>query len=89
MNRQELVDQVVAATGQSNAAVAAVNAIIAVLTGAVASREAVQPIGSGKATGARTARVGRNPATAAEMQNAAAKRVSMAGETFKEAVNAG
>ncbi|WP_350357499.1 HU family DNA-binding protein [Paraburkholderia fungorum] len=91
MNKQELVDQVVATTGQRNAVVAAaVNAIIAAVTGAVANGEAVQFIGFGTfATGARAARVGRNPATGAEMRIAAAKTVRFtAGKAFKAAVNA-
>jgi DNA-binding protein HU-beta len=92
MNKHELVDQVAAATGDSTVAAAAiVNAIMAAVTGAVANGEAVQLIGFGTfATGARAARVGRNPATGAEMQIAAAKTVRFtAGKAFKDAVNAG
>jgi DNA-binding protein HU-beta len=90
MNKQELVDTVATATGNSKVAVtAAVDAIIGAVTGAVANGEAVQLIGFGTfATGARAARVGRNPATGAEMQIAAAKTVKFtAGKAFKDAVN--
>ncbi|HDR8910915.1 TPA: HU family DNA-binding protein [Burkholderia multivorans] len=90
MNKQELVDTVATATDNSKVAVAtAVDAIIRAVTGAVANGEAVQLIGFGTfATGARAARVGRNPATGAEMQIAAAKTVKFtAGKAFKDAVN--
>ncbi|MFM0084506.1 HU family DNA-binding protein [Paraburkholderia sediminicola] len=90
MNKQELVDTVATATGNGKVAVAAaVDAIIGAVTGAVANGEAVQLIGFGTfATGARAARVGRNPATGAEMQIAAAKTVKFtAGKAFKDAVN--
>ncbi|WP_311541360.1 HU family DNA-binding protein [Paraburkholderia sp. MM5384-R2] len=91
MNKQELVDAVAAATGNSKAAVAgAVDALIGAVTGAVAKGEAVQLVGFGTfATGARAARIGRNPATGAEMQIAAATTVKFtAGKAFKNAVNA-
>ncbi|MBT2792782.1 HU family DNA-binding protein [Paraburkholderia strydomiana] len=90
MNKQELVETVAAATGSSKRAVAAaVDAIIGAVTGAVANGEAVQLVGFGTfASGARAARVGRNPATGAEMQIAAAKTVKFtAGKAFKDAVN--
>ncbi|MFM0395013.1 HU family DNA-binding protein [Paraburkholderia phytofirmans] len=90
MNKQELADIVATATGNSKVAVAsAIDAIIGAVTGAVASGEAVQLIGFGTfATGARVARVGRNPATGTEMQIAAAKTVKFtAGKAFKDAVN--
>jgi DNA-binding protein HU-beta len=50
----------------------------------------VQLVGFGSfSTGARAARVGRNPSTGAEIQIAAAKTVKFtAGKAFKEAVNA-
>jgi DNA-binding protein HU-beta len=92
MNKQERVDTVATATGNSKVAVAvAVDAIIGAVTGAVANGEAVQLVGFGTfATGARAARVGHNPATGTEMQIAAAKTVRFtAGKAFKEAVNAG
>jgi DNA-binding protein HU-beta len=91
MNKQELIDAVASATGNSKAGIAeAVDAIIGAVTTAVANGETVQLIGFGTfATGARAARVGRNPATGAEMQIAAAKTVKFtAGKAFKDAVNA-
>ncbi|MFL9903123.1 HU family DNA-binding protein [Paraburkholderia fungorum] len=90
MNKHELVDAVAAATGNSKVAVAtAVDALIGTVTIAVAKGEPVQLVGFGTfATGARAARIGRNPATGAEMQIAAAKTVKFtAGKAFKNAVN--
>ncbi|EIM95593.1 HU family DNA-binding protein [Paraburkholderia hospita] len=90
MNKQELVDAVAAATGASKAATGeAIDAFIEVVTDTVTSGETVQLIGFGSfSTGARAARVGRNPATGAEMQIAAAKTVKFsAGKAFKDAVN--
>ncbi|WP_429289674.1 HU family DNA-binding protein [Paraburkholderia sp. CI3] len=91
MNKQELVDTVAAATGNSKVAVAGtVDALLAAVTGAVAKGEGVQLVGFGTfATGARAARIGRNPATGAEMQIPAATTVKFtAGKAFKSAVNA-
>jgi DNA-binding protein HU-beta len=91
MNKQELIDAVAAATGNSKSAIAdAIDAIVGAVTGAVANGEAVQLVGFGTfAAGARVARVGRNPATGAEIQIAAAKTVKFtAGKAFKDAVNA-
>jgi DNA-binding protein HU-beta len=91
MNKQELIDAVSSATGDSQAAIAeAIDAIIGAVAAAVANSEAVPLIGFGTfATGARAARVGRNPATGAEIQIAAAKTVKFtAGKAFKDAVNA-
>ncbi len=90
MNKQELVDAVAAATGQSKAAASeAIDAFIGAVTKAVTKGDAVQLIGFGSfSTGARAARVGRNPATGAEIQIAAAKTVKFtAGKAFKDAVN--
>ena len=90
MNKQELVDMVAAATGESKAVTGeAVDAFIAAVTDAVAQGETVQLIGFGSfSTGARTARVGRNPATGAEMHIPAARTVKFtAGKAFKDAVN--
>jgi len=60
------------------------------VTSAVAQGDTVQLIGFGSfSTGARAARVGRNPSTGAEIQIAAAKTVKFtAGKSFKEVVNA-
>jgi DNA-binding protein HU-beta len=65
------------------------DALIATITGEVMKGGTVQPIGFGSfSTGARAARVGRNPATGAEIQIAAAKTVKFtAGKVFKDAVN--
>jgi DNA-binding protein HU-beta len=90
MNKQELVDAVAAASGQSKIAAAqTLDALLKTVTAAVTKGEAVQLIRFGAfSTGARAARVGRNPATGAEMQIAAAKTVKFtAGKAFKDAVN--
>ena len=91
MNKQELIDAVAASTGETKAATgAAIDAILDVVTRAVTSGDSVQLVGFGSfSTGQRAARVGRNPATGAEIQIAAAKTVKFtAGKAFKEAVNA-
>lgn len=69
MNKQELVDAVAAATGGSKVATAEViDAVIMAITGELTQGKAVQLIGFGSfSTGGRAARVGRNPATGAEM----------------------
>lgn len=90
MNKQELVDAVAAATGSSKVATAeAIDAVIAAVTGELTKGKTVQLVGFGSfSTGARAARVGRNPATGAEMQIPAAKTVKFtAGKAFKNAVN--
>ncbi|MDR6450364.1 UNVERIFIED_ORG: DNA-binding protein HU-beta [Burkholderia sp. 1263] len=87
MNKQELIETVAAATGNSKASIAgAIDAIIGAVTGAVANGEAVQLVGFGTfASGARAARVGRNPATGAEMHIAAAQTVRFtAGKALKK-----
>jgi DNA-binding protein HU-beta len=92
MNKQELADAVAAATGQSRAvALKSLEAFVGTITTAVTKGDAVQLIGFGAfSTGARAARVGRNPATGAEIQIPAAKTVKFtAGKAFKDAVNAG
>ncbi|MCG1040873.1 MULTISPECIES: HU family DNA-binding protein [Burkholderiaceae] len=65
-------------------------AIIGTVTTTVVNGEAVQLIGFGMfGTGARAARIGRNPATGAQMQIDAAKTVKfIPGKAFKDAVNA-
>ncbi|WP_322060007.1 HU family DNA-binding protein [Paraburkholderia sp. J63] len=91
MNKQELVDAVATATGQGKAVAAtAIDAFIGTITTAVSKGDAVQLLGFGSfSTGARAARTGRNPATGAEIQIAAAKTVKFtAGKAFKDAVNA-
>jgi DNA-binding protein HU-beta len=91
MNKQELIDAVAAATGESKTATSkSIDAIIEAVTNAVSQGETVQLIGFGAfSTGSRAARVGRNPSTGAEIQIAAAKTVKFtAGKAFKDAVNA-
>jgi DNA-binding protein HU-beta len=90
MNKQELVDAVAATTGESKAATGeAIDAVIAAITAAVTKGDTVQLIGFGSfSTGARAARVGRNPVTGAEIQIPAAKAVKFtAGKAFKDALN--
>jgi DNA-binding protein HU-beta len=90
MNKQELIDAVAASTGETKAATgAAIDAILDVVTRTVTSGDSVQLVGFGSfSTGQRAARVGRNPATGAEIQIAAAKTVKFtAGKAFKDAVN--
>jgi DNA-binding protein HU-beta len=90
MNKQELIDAVAATTGASKAATGeTLDAILDAVTGAVTKGDAVQLIGFGSfSMGARAARVGRNPATGAEIHIPAAKTVKFtAGKAFKDAVN--
>jgi DNA-binding protein HU-beta len=90
MNKQDLVDAVAAKTGASKASAAGIlDALIATISTAVTRGDTVQLVGFGSfSTGARAARVGRNPATGAEIQIAAAKTVKFtAGKAFKDAVN--
>ena len=91
MNKQELIDAVAAATGESKAATGqTIDAIVEAVTKAVVGGDTVQLVGFGSfSTGARAARVGRNPSPGAEIQIAAAKTVKFtAGKAFKEAVTA-
>jgi DNA-binding protein HU-beta len=90
MNKQDLVDAVAAKTSESKAMTGeTLDAVIAAITGEVTKGGTVQLIGFGSfSTGARAGRVGRNPATGAEIHIPAAKTVkSTAGKAFKEAVN--
>ncbi|AXL54000.1 DNA-binding protein (plasmid) [Paraburkholderia caffeinilytica] len=92
MNKQELVDAVAAKTGDSKVATGeTIDAVIAAITGELTKGKTVQLIGFGSfSVGARAARVGRNPATGAEIQIPAAKTVKFtAGKAFKDAVNGG
>ncbi|MGB8417674.1 HU family DNA-binding protein [Paraburkholderia sp.] len=92
MNKQQLVDAVAAATGEGKGATGeAIDAFIGAITTAVTKGDSVQLIGFGSfSTGSRAARVGRNPATGAEIQIPAAKTVKfVAGKAFKDAVNRG
>jgi DNA-binding protein HU-beta len=90
MNKQELIDAIAATTGESKAATGeALDAVIESITSAITKGDAVQLIGFGSfSVGARAARMGRNPATGAEIQIPAAKTVKFtAGKAFKDAVN--
>ena len=90
MNKQELIDAVAAKTGTTKAlAGETLDALIDTITTALTQGGTVQLIGFGSfSTGERAARVGRNPATGAEIQIAAAKTVKFtAGKAFKDAVN--
>ena len=90
MNKQELIDAVAGGTGASKAATGeTIDAILDAVTRAVTGGDAVQLIGFGTfSVGARAARVGRNPATGAEIQIPAAKTVKFtAGKAFKDTVN--
>lgn len=89
MNRQELVDIIAANAVTSKASAAqTLDALIGAITTAVTKGETVQLVGFGSfSTAARAARVGRNPATGAEIQIAAAKTVKFtAGKAFKDAL---
>jgi DNA-binding protein HU-beta len=77
--------------GQHKAfAAEALDALLATIASTVTKGDTVQLIGFGSfSTGQRAARTGRNPATGAEIQIAAAKTVKFtAGKAFKDAVNA-
>ncbi|WP_207000449.1 HU family DNA-binding protein [Trinickia mobilis] len=90
MNKQELVDAVAAATGESKAATnEAIDAVIGAIIAAATKGDTVQLIGFGSfSTGARAERTGRNPATGQEITIPAAKTVKFtAGKAFKDAVN--
>lgn len=89
MNKAELVSAVAEKTGQS---AASVNAVLGAIEDAIVSTVA----GGGKVTlpgfltferSERAARTGRNPATGAEIQIAAAKVPKVkVGKSFKDAV---
>lgn len=82
------MDAVAAVTDESKVAAGEmIDAVIAAITGAVTKGDTVQLIGFGSfSTGARAARVGRDPATSAEIQIPAAKTVKFtAGKAFKDA----
>jgi DNA-binding protein HU-beta len=90
MNKHELVDAVAARTGTSKAlAGETLDAVIGTVMTALTKGDTVQLVGFGSfSTGARAARVGRNPVTGAEIHIAAAKTVKFtAGKAFKDAAN--
>jgi DNA-binding protein HU-beta len=84
------VDAIAPTIGNSKAVTAeTVDALIATITGAVKKGDTVQLIGFGSfPTVARAARLGRIPATGAEIQIPPEKTVKFAtGKAFKDAVN--
>ncbi|GAB5097672.1 HU family DNA-binding protein [Caballeronia sp. HLA56] len=90
MNKQELIDAVATQAGTNKGATEeTVNAVLATISKEVAAGNAVQLIGFGTfGSGERAARTGRNPATGATIEIAAAKTVKFtAGKSFKDAVN--
>ncbi|TXC79098.1 HU family DNA-binding protein [Paraburkholderia azotifigens] len=90
MNKQELVDAVAAATGDTKSSVGeAIDAILDVVTTTLARGDTVQLIGFGSfSTGARAERAGRNPSTGETITIPAAKTVKFtAGKSFKDLVN--
>ena len=90
MNKAELVEKIAEEAELSKAsAERALNAAIAAIIKSVTKADAVQLIGFGSfSQGKRAARIGRNPATGAEIKIAASKTVKFtAGKAFKDAVN--
>jgi DNA-binding protein HU-beta len=90
MNKAELVNAIAEKSGQPSAAVGSVlQAFEEVVTGAVAGGGKVQMPGFLSFERAeRAARTGRNPATGAEIQIAAATVPKVkVGKSFKDAVN--
>jgi DNA-binding protein HU-beta len=90
MNKQELVDAVAAATGDTKSSVGeAIDAILEVVTTTLTRGDTVQLIGFGSfSTGARAERAGRNPSTGETITIPAAKTVKFtAGKSFKNLVN--
>jgi DNA-binding protein HU-beta len=90
MNKQELVDAVAAATGDTKSSVGeAIDAILEVVTTTLTRGGTVQLIGFGSfSTGARAERAGRNPSTGETITIPAAKTVKFtAGKSFKDLVN--
>ena len=90
MNKTQLIDAVAAKTGlKKKEADAAVAAVLDSVADALAQGEKVQLIGFGTfEVKKRAARVGRNPATGAEIKIAACKYPAFsAGAKLKEKVN--
>jgi len=90
MNKTELIEALAAETDTTKAdAGRAINAILDIITHAVAKKDDVQLIGFGTFKAAsRAARTGKNPRTGEALKSAAATvpRVT-AGAAFKAAVN--
>ncbi len=90
MNKSELVECIMNDADISKASAERVlNSAIELITKAVTKGETVQLIGFGTySQGKRSARMGRNPSTGAEIKIAASKTVKFAaGKAFKDAVN--
>ena len=90
MNKSELIDAVAEAAGLSKAdSTRAFDAVINVITGALKDGDQVSVVGFGSfLVRKRSARVGRNPQTGAEIQIKAANVPAFKpGKALKEAVN--
>ncbi len=89
MNKSELIEALAAKADVSKAAAgASIDALVEIITSAVAKGEDVALVGFGTFKAAkRAARTGRNPATGAELKIAATTVPKFtAGATFKAAV---
>jgi DNA-binding protein HU-beta len=92
MNRKDLIDALSTKTGSSKAdADRNIAAIIEIITATLKKGDSVQLVGFGTfEVRKRAARVGRNPATGAELKIKASKAPAFkAGATLKAAVNGG
>ena len=90
MNKSELIDQIAESADISKAkAGAALDAVVAGITGALQSGDSVSLVGFGTfSVKARAARTGRNPQTGATIQIAASNVPGFkAGKALKDAVN--
>lgn len=90
MNKSELIDAISEESGLSKAdATRAFDAVITVITGSLKKGEQVSVVGFGSfLVRQRSARVGRNPQTGAEIQIKAANVPAFKpGKALKEAVN--
>ncbi len=90
MNRKELAAALAKNTDSSNAAAdRAIGAVIEIISGALKKGDKVQLVGFGTfEVRKRAARLGRNPATGAELKIKASKApVFKAGATLKATVN--
>ncbi len=90
MTKQEMLDKIVAKTGETKKATdETVKAFVEVVTEALAAGEKVQLVGFGTfETRERAARTGKNPQTGEALQIPAAKVPAFkAGKALKDAVN--
>ena len=90
MNKSELIDAVADATGLSKAdSTRAFDAVVDAITGSLKKGDQVSVVGFGSfLVRERSARVGRNPQTGAEIQIKAAKVPAFKpGKALKDAVN--